>query len=50
MMIVNDNSSVIIKWSFKLTDAARGIIYYRHVFIVQPIGHTAPVKQASLFL
>ncbi len=35
MTIVNDNSSVFIKWSFKLIDAARGIIYDRHMFIVQ---------------
>ncbi len=37
MMIVNDNSSVIITWSFKIIDAARGVIYDRHMFIVQPI-------------
>ncbi len=34
-MIVNDDSSVVIKWSFKLIDAARGVIYDRHMFIVQ---------------
>ena len=33
--IVNDDSSVVIKWSFKLIDAARGVIYDRHMFIVQ---------------
>jgi hypothetical protein len=38
MTVVNDNSSVIIKWSFKLTDAARGIIYDCYMFIVQPTG------------
>jgi hypothetical protein len=38
MTIVNDDSSVIIKWSFKLIDAARGIIYDRHMFIVQATG------------
>ncbi len=35
MTILNDDSSVIIKWSFKLIDAARGIIYDLHMFIVQ---------------
>ncbi len=33
--LVNDASSDVIKWSFKLIDAARGIIYDRHMFIVQ---------------
>ncbi len=37
MMIVNDDSSVIIKWSFKLIDTARGVIYDRHMFIVQAL-------------
>ncbi len=35
MTIVNDDASIIIKWSFKLIDAARGIIYDRYMFIVQ---------------
>jgi hypothetical protein len=35
MTIINDNSSIIIKWSFKFIDAARGVIYDRHMFIVQ---------------
>jgi hypothetical protein len=38
MMIINDDSSVIIKWSFKLIDAARGVIYDRHMFILQAPG------------
>jgi hypothetical protein len=38
MMIVNDGSSVVIKWSFKPIDAARGIIFDRHMFIVQATG------------
>ncbi len=38
MMIVNDDSSIIIKWSFKLIDATRGIIYDRHMFIVKATG------------
>ncbi len=35
MTIINDDSSNIIKWSSKLIDAARGIIYDRHMFIVK---------------
>ncbi len=38
MMIINDDSSVIIKWSSKLIDAARAIIYDRHMFIVHATG------------
>jgi hypothetical protein len=38
MTVVNDDSSVIIKWSSKLTDAARGVIYDHHMFIVQATG------------
>ena len=34
MTIVNEDSSIAIKWSFKLIDASRGVIYYRHMFIV----------------
>ncbi len=34
IIIVNDDSSVIIKWSSKLIDAARGVIYDHHMFIV----------------
>jgi hypothetical protein len=34
-MIVNDDSSIVIKLSFKLLDAARGIIYDHHMFKVQ---------------
>ncbi len=37
-MLVNDVSSGVIKWSFKLIDAARGIIYNQHVFTVQATG------------
>ncbi len=33
--LINDASSGIIKWSFKLIDAARGVIYDRHMFIIQ---------------
>jgi len=38
MKIINDDSSIIIKWSSKLIDAARGVIYDRHMFIVQATG------------
>ncbi len=36
--IVNDDASVVFKWSFKLIDAARGVIYDCHMFIVQATG------------
>jgi hypothetical protein len=35
LMIVNDDSSIVIKWSSKLINAARGVIYDRHMFLVQ---------------
>jgi hypothetical protein len=35
MTIVNDDSSIIIKRSFKLIDTAKGVIYDCHMFIVQ---------------
>jgi hypothetical protein len=35
MTIINDDSSVVIKWSSKLIDAAWGIIYDRHMLIIQ---------------
>jgi hypothetical protein len=35
MTIVDDDSSIVIKWSSKLIDAATGVIYDRHMFIVQ---------------
>ncbi len=38
MTIVNDNSGIIIKWSIKVIDAARGIIFDCHMFIVQATG------------
>jgi len=41
LTIVNDNSSVISKWSFKLIDDPRVFIYDRHRFIIQA---TACVK------
>jgi hypothetical protein len=33
--IVNDQSSIVIKWSFKIIDATRGVIYDHHMFKVQ---------------
>ncbi len=36
--IVKDNSSVVNKWSFKLIDNLRVVIYDRHKFIIQAIG------------
>ncbi len=37
MTIINDDSNIVNKWSFKLIDDARVIIYNRHMFIVQAI-------------
>ncbi len=36
--IVNDDSSIVSKWSFKLTDNFRGVIYTRNRFIAQATG------------
>jgi len=35
IMIVNDDSSIVSRWSFKLIDAARVIIYDRTKFIIK---------------
>jgi hypothetical protein len=35
MMIVNDDFSFVIKWSCKLIDDARVVIYDRNMFIIQ---------------
>ncbi len=40
MTIVNDDSSIISKWSSKLIDDARVIIYDRNMFIVQAADDT----------
>ncbi len=37
-MIIDDDSSVISKWSFKLIDNPRVIIYDHHRFIIQATG------------
>ncbi len=47
MTIVDDDSSVIIKWSSKLIDAARGVIYDRHMFIVHATGGMKLLVYAS---
>ena len=41
MTIVNDDSSVISKWSCKLIDNARVVIYYCNMFIIQATGLTS---------
>jgi hypothetical protein len=33
--IVNDNSNVVSKWSFKLIDDPRAVIYDRNRFVIQ---------------
>ncbi len=35
MTIVNDDSSIISKWSSKLIDDAKGVIYNHCMFIIQ---------------
>ncbi len=48
MTIVNDDSSIVIKWSSKLIDAAWGVIYDRHMFIVKKA--TGVVYASVVFL
>ncbi len=43
--IINDNSSIISKWSSEFIDDARGVIYNRHMFIVQATGLTGSFWQ-----
>ncbi len=38
LMIVNDDSSIISWWSFKLIDDPRVVIYDRHRFIILALG------------
>jgi hypothetical protein len=40
MMIVNDNARIVNKLDASLTDDARVVIYYRHIFIVQASGNS----------
>ncbi len=42
VMIINDNSSVINKWSFKLIDNARVIIYDHNRFLIEAAGGKMP--------
>ncbi len=45
VMVVNDDSSVISKWSFKLSDDPRVIIYNRQRFMIQA---TVPIRTQKL--
>jgi hypothetical protein len=38
MTIVNDDSSIVSKWSSKIIDNARVVIYDHHMFRVQATG------------
>ncbi len=54
MTIVNDNSSIVIKWSFKRIDATRGIICDCHMFIIQAtafvsVDTVSKVKYVALY-
>jgi hypothetical protein len=40
MTIINYDSSVINKFAASLNDEAKVVIYDRHMFIVQAIGHS----------
>ncbi len=40
MTIINDDAIVVNKLEASLTDDARVIIYYHHMFIVQATGFT----------
>jgi hypothetical protein len=44
MTIVNDNYRVVTKLETSLTDDARVVIYYHHMFIVQATGLAFEVK------
>jgi hypothetical protein len=44
VMIVNDNSSIISKQSFKLIDNPRVIIYDRHRFILPATGLSQNIR------
>ncbi len=56
MTIVNEDSSVISKWSSKLIDDARVVIYNRNMFIIQatardfwPASHSIHLSVSQLF-
>jgi hypothetical protein len=44
MTIVNDDSSIVSKWSSKLIDDARVIIYDLKMFIIQATGYCQVTK------
>ncbi len=44
VMIVNDDSSVVSKWSFKLIADPRVVIYDRHRFIIQATDDIVPAS------
>jgi hypothetical protein len=48
--IVNDDSSIVSKWSFKLIDDPRVIIYERHRFIIKATNNTTVNRQKTLNL
>jgi hypothetical protein len=48
MTIVNDESSVVSEQSFQLIDDARGVIYDRHMFIIQATGLNKPISLLTL--
>jgi len=48
--IVNDNSSIVSKWSFKLIDDPRVIIYDHHRFIIQATDVIVKKISSSLAL
>jgi hypothetical protein len=45
--IVSDDSSTVNEFETSLTDDARVVIYYRHMFIVEAIG-PRPIEHFSL--
>ncbi len=47
MTIVNDASSGVNKLKASLNDAARGVIYKRHMFIVQATEQNEKLKKAA---
>jgi hypothetical protein len=48
MKIVNDDSSVVSKWSSEQIDVARVVIYDRNMFIIQATGLITPYYPVCL--
>ncbi len=44
VMIINDDSSIVSKWSFKLIDDPSVVIYDHHRFIIQATGFSTKCK------